>query len=69
MVEYCEFISLGIETDSVSPVPNCHFIAKNSQNQIFATGNNAFGQLGTGDTKDFLQNQSNNYLNPYMILF
>ena len=28
-----------------------HFFAKNSQNQIFATGNNAAGQLGTGDTK------------------
>ena len=28
-----------------------HFFAKNSQNQIFATGNNAFGQLGTGDTQ------------------
>ena len=28
-----------------------HFIAKNSQNQIFATGNNGFGQLGTGDTQ------------------
>ena len=28
-----------------------HFFAKNSQNQIFVTGNNAFGQLGTGDTE------------------
>ena len=28
-----------------------HFIAKNSQNQIFLTGNNACGQLGTGDTQ------------------
>ena len=28
-----------------------YFIAKNSQNQIFVTGNNAFGQLGTGDTQ------------------
>ena len=27
-----------------------HFFAKNSQNQIFATGNNSYGQLGTGDT-------------------
>ena len=26
-----------------------HFFAKNSQNQIFATGNNRHGQLGTGD--------------------
>ena len=26
-----------------------HFMAKNSQNQIFATGNNYHGQLGTGD--------------------
>ena len=25
-----------------------HFFAKNSQNQIFATGNNEYGQLGTG---------------------
>ena len=31
-----------------------HFFAKNSQNQIFATGNNAYGQLGTGDTQLFL---------------
>ena len=28
-----------------------HFIAKNSQNQIFATGKNDSGQLGTGDTQ------------------
>ena len=28
-----------------------HFLAKNSQNQIFATGKNDFGQLGTGDTQ------------------
>ena len=28
-----------------------HFLAKNSQNQIFSTGNNNFGQLGTGDTE------------------
>ena len=28
-----------------------HFIAKNSQNQIFVTGFNAYGQLGTGDTQ------------------
>ena len=28
-----------------------HFIAKNSQNQIFTTGNNTYGQLGTGDTQ------------------
>ena len=28
-----------------------HFLAKNSQNQIFVTGNNANGQLGTGDTQ------------------
>ena len=28
-----------------------HFIAKNSQNQIFATGYNDHGQLGTGDTQ------------------
>ena len=28
-----------------------HFFAKNSQNQIFVTGNNAQGQLGTGDTQ------------------
>ena len=26
-----------------------HFFAKNSQNQIFVTGNNRYGQLGTGD--------------------
>ena len=28
-----------------------HFLAKNSQNQIFGTGNNDYGQLGTGDTQ------------------
>ena len=28
-----------------------HFFAKNSQNQIFATGKNNLGQLGTGDTQ------------------
>ena len=28
-----------------------HFFAKNSQNQIFVTGNNLQGQLGTGDTQ------------------
>ena len=27
-----------------------HFLAKNSQNQIFVAGYNNFGQLGTGDT-------------------
>ena len=26
-----------------------HFLAKNSQNQIFVAGNNEYGQLGTGD--------------------
>ena len=26
-----------------------HFLAKNSQNQIFVTGNNYYGQLGTGN--------------------
>ena len=28
-----------------------HFFAKNSQNQIFTTGYNDFGQLGTGNTQ------------------
>ena len=28
-----------------------HFLAKNSQNQIFVTGNNSKGQLGTGDSQ------------------
>ena len=28
-----------------------HVFAKNSQNQIFATGSNHYGQLGTGDTE------------------
>ena len=28
-----------------------HFFAKNSQNQIFGTGKNDYGQLGTGDTQ------------------
>ena len=30
-----------------------HFLAKNSQNQIFVSGNNDYGQLGTGDTQSF----------------
>ena len=29
----------------------CHFLVKNSQNQIFSAGTNDFGQLGTGDTQ------------------
>ena len=28
-----------------------HFLAKNSQNQIFVSGYNSYGQLGTGDTQ------------------
>ena len=28
-----------------------HFFAKNSRNEIFVTGNNNYGQLGTGDTR------------------
>ena len=28
-----------------------HFLAKSSQNQIFASGTNLYGQLGTGDTQ------------------
>ena len=28
-----------------------HFLAKNSQNQIFASGGNDYGQLGTGDAE------------------
>ena len=31
-----------------------HFLAKNSQNQIFVTGYNNYGQLGTGDTQSVL---------------
>ena len=31
----------------------CHFFAKDSQNQIFVTGYNSCGQLGTGNTKPF----------------
>ena len=31
-----------------------HFIAKNSQNQMFVSGNNCKGQLGTGDTQSVL---------------
>ena len=31
-----------------------HFIAKNSQNQIFVAGYNDYGQLGTGDTQSAL---------------
>ena len=32
----------------------CHFFAKNSENQIFATGYNDYGQLGTGDLQSVL---------------
>ena len=32
-------------------VGGLHFFAKNSQNQIFVTGRNDYGQLGTGDTQ------------------
>ena len=28
-----------------------HFLAKNSQNQIFVAGDNDYGHLGTGDTQ------------------
>ena len=28
-----------------------HFLAKNSENQIFVSGKNDYGQLGTGETK------------------
>ena len=31
-----------------------HFLAKNSQNQIFVSGNNDYGQLGTGDTQSVI---------------
>ena len=31
-----------------------HFFAKNSQNQIFVSGNNNYGQLGTGDNESVL---------------
>ena len=31
-----------------------HFIAKNSQNQIFVSGDNYYGQLGTGTHQSFL---------------
>ena len=42
-IKECQQISYGCS--------GYHFIAKNSQNQIFVTGNNACGQLGTGDTQ------------------
>ena len=40
-----------------------HFFAKNSQKQIFATGYNDFGQLGTGDTQtvSFLKELNSQY--------
>ena len=37
-----------------------HFMATNSQNQIFVAGNNDYGQLGTGNTKLFLNPQEIN---------
>ena len=30
-----------------------HFLAKDSQNKIFATGHNLYGQIGTGNTQSF----------------
>ena len=39
------------DIQQISYGSGCHFFAKNSQNQIFVTGNNSFGQLGTGDTQ------------------
>ena len=36
-----------------------HFIAKNSQNQIFVVGDNIYGQLGTGDKKSVLNPKIN----------
>ena len=30
-----------------------HFLAKNSQNQIFVTGDNYYGQLGTGNHRSY----------------
>ena len=37
-----------------------HFFVKNSQNQIFATGYNDYGQLGTGDTQSVANPQEIN---------
>ena len=42
-LKYIQQISYGIAGK--------HFLAKNSQNQIFSVGNNSYGQLGTGDTQ------------------
>ena len=42
----------GIQQISYGSSGN-HFIAKNSQNQIFVTGRIDYGQLGTGDTQPF----------------
>ena len=39
-----------IQQTTIGPCGH-HFIAKNSQNQIFVNGHNSFGQLGTGDTQ------------------
>ena len=36
-----------------------HFFAKNSQNQIFVTGYNTHGQLGTGDTRILIPKEIN----------
>ena len=38
-----------------------HFFAKNSQNQIFATGNNNRGQLGTGDIQSLPKELNSQY--------
>ena len=46
-----EIVSTLKEIQQISYGCGAHFLAKNSQNQIFATGNNDQGQLGTGDTQ------------------
>ena len=50
-LEYIQQISYGC--------CGLHFIAKNSQNQIFVSGNNDHGQLGTGDTQLVFNSQRN----------
>ena len=44
-------ISTLKDIQQISYGSGIHFLAKNSQNQIFVIGNNYWGQLGTGDTQ------------------
>ena len=49
-----KIISTLKDIQQISYGSGAHFLVKNSQNQIFVTGYNFYGQLGTGDTQSVL---------------